>query len=166
MAAAALGETIEDFKVPCGIKWVNDIYVNNKKAAGILVESAVNAEGGFVYAVVGVGVNLFPPKEGFPDRIADIATPVFDTPQNDERKKLFLKRFLQRFKLYYDRLPEITFFDSYRQKLIGIGKTVMFSGPDGICYGVTKDIDKSFRLIVQCSDGTELALDRGEIVLQ
>lgn len=166
MAAVALSETIEDFKIPCRIKWVNDIYVHNKKAAGILVESAMDQDGSFLYAVVGIGVNLFPPKEGFHPRIANIASAVFDTPQNDERKKQFLKRLLQRFKQHYDRLPEITFFDEYREKLMGIGSKVMVSGPDGIQYGIAQDIDRSFRLLVRCDDGTELALDRGEVVLQ
>lgn len=166
MAAVALSETIEDFRIPCRIKWVNDVYVHDKKAAGILVESALNQDGSFLYAVVGIGVNLFAPKDGFHPRIADIASAVFDTPQNDERKKQFLKRLLQRFKQHYDRLPEINFYDAYREKLMGIGSKVMVSGPDGIQYGTALDIDRSFRLLVRCDDGTELALDRGEVVLQ
>ncbi len=166
MTAVALSETIEDFRIPCGIKWVNDVYVHNKKAAGILVESALNQDGSFLYAVAGVGVNLFTPKDGFHPRIAEIASSVFAGPQNDERKKQFLKRFLQRFKLHYDCLPEITFYDEYRKKLIGVGNRIMISGPEGIQYGVTQGIDKSFRLLVRSDDGVELALDRGEVVLQ
>lgn len=166
MAAVALSETMEDFKVPCGIKWVNDVYVGGKKAAGILVESAMDQQGGFLYAVVGIGVNLFPPKEGFPGLIAETATSVFETQPNEERKKQFLKRLLQRFKLYYDQLPDIGFFERYRDRLIGIGNRVTVSSPDGIRYGVSKGIDRSFRLIVQCDDGTELALDRGDVVIQ
>ena len=165
MAAVALRETIEDFKVPCGIKWVNDIYIQNKKAAGILVESAMEQDGSFRYAVVGIGVNLFPPKEGYPRMIEDRATAVFGGPPNEERKKQFLKRLLQRFKLYYDRLPEITFYDAYCAGQIGIGNRVMITLPDGVTSGVSKGIDESFRMMVQCDDGTELALDRGDVVI-
>jgi BirA family biotin operon repressor/biotin-[acetyl-CoA-carboxylase] ligase len=166
MAAVALTDTIEDFKVPCKIKWVNDIYIQNKKAAGILVESAMDQDGSFQYAVVGIGVNLFPPKDGFPRMIADTATAVFDSPPNEERKKQFLKRLLQRFKTYYDQLPAISFYDAYCTRQIGIGNRVMVTLPDGIQSGTSKGIDASFRLLVQCDDGTELALDRGDVVIQ
>ena len=47
----ALG--IEDIR----IKWPNDIYINNKKLAGILVEASMNATS-FITAVVGIGLNL------------------------------------------------------------------------------------------------------------
>ena len=166
MAAVALSETIEDFKISCGIKWVNDVYIQNKKAAGILVESAMDQDGSFQYAVVGIGVNLFPPKDGFPRMIADTATSVFEGAPNEERKKQFLKRLLQRFKMYYDQLPKIEFYDAYCEKQIGIGNRVMITLPDGIQTGTSKGIDLSFRLLVQCDDGTELALDRGDVVIQ
>ena len=39
------------------IKWPNDIYVNNHKLAGILVEATMNANA-FMTAVVGIGLNL------------------------------------------------------------------------------------------------------------
>lgn len=166
MAGVALCETIEDFKIDCGIKWVNDVYVNEKKAAGILVESALNQDGSFQYAVVGIGVNLFQPKEGFPRIIENTATAVFETAPNEERKKQFLKRLLQRFKAYYDQLPTITFYEPYRRRLLGIGRQVMVNTPDGILFGVAEGIDPSFRLLVRCDDGSKLSLDRGDVELR
>jgi BirA family biotin operon repressor/biotin-[acetyl-CoA-carboxylase] ligase len=46
-----------------GIKWPNDILVNDRKLAGILVESFSDARGG-VNAVIGVGVNVRMPLVG------------------------------------------------------------------------------------------------------
>lgn len=166
MAAVALSETVEDFKVSCGIKWVNDLYINQKKAAGILTESAMCQDGSFRYAVVGIGVNLFPPEDGFPSVIQNTATSVFDGPPDESRRLQFLKRLLTRFKRYYEQLPEITFFDGYRDRLIGIGGRVMVSEPDGVRYGVSEGIDRSFRMLVRCDDGSLLAVDRGDVILQ
>jgi len=163
MTAAALSETIGSFHIPCGIKWVNDIYVNGKKAAGILTESHLNQDGSFDYAVVGIGVNLFYPENGFPQSISDKATALFSDPPDDEIRKLFLKRLLARFRQYYELLPDIAFFDSYRDKLIGIGNRLLVSEADGVRYGTSAGIDRSFRLLVHFDDGTERALDRGEI---
>jgi len=39
------------------IKWANDIYFNNKKLAGILIETII-ASGKMKYAIVGVGLNV------------------------------------------------------------------------------------------------------------
>lgn len=163
MSAVALAETIEDYQVECGIKWVNDIYIHGKKAAGILTESHLNQDGSFDYAVVGIGVNLFYPENGFPDKLSETATAVFSGDPDEELRKQFLKRLLARFKRYYDQLPSIAFYESYRDRLIGSGRRVLVSEPDGVRYGIASGIDHSFRLIVQFDDGTENAVDRGEI---
>ena len=163
MAAVALHDTLSDFQIESQIKWVNDLYIDGKKASGILVESALNQDGSFQYSVVGIGVNLFFPKDGFPDTIADKATAVFDDPPNEERRKQFLKQLLIRFKRYYEQLPEITFYDTDRDHLLGVGAKVLVSEPDGMHYGTAVGIDRSFRLLVRYDDGSETALDRGDV---
>ena len=41
------------------IKWVNDLYVNGRKLAGILTEGKTDPDdGSLVYAVCGIGVNI------------------------------------------------------------------------------------------------------------
>lgn len=45
----------------CSIKWPNDIYVESKKMVGILTEAEME-EGRLRFAVVGIGLNLFPSK--------------------------------------------------------------------------------------------------------
>ncbi|MBP2070080.1 MULTISPECIES: biotin--[acetyl-CoA-carboxylase] ligase [Anaerococcus] len=44
----------EDIK----IKWLNDLYIDDKKFAGILCESAVDCKGHAQYTIVGIGINL------------------------------------------------------------------------------------------------------------
>lgn len=60
---------------PPQIKWPNDIYLSGKKVSGILLESAMDARGGF--AVAGVGVNLNLMADGFPAELRDTATSVW-----------------------------------------------------------------------------------------
>lgn len=165
LSAVALSDTVLEFGVDCGIKWVNDIYVQTKKVAGILVESSMNQDGSFLYAVVGIGVNLFPPIDGFPETIADKAAALFNIPYDEELRKRFLKRLLIRFKRYYDQLPEITFYDIYKDRMVGIGERVLVQEPDGMRYGTSVGIDRQFRLIVRYEDGTEAAIDRGDVTL-
>jgi BirA family biotin operon repressor/biotin-[acetyl-CoA-carboxylase] ligase len=66
VAAAAPGATV-------GIKWPNDVFIGDRKVAGVLVEAVTT--GSVVDAViVGVGVNVH--TRTFPEEIADRATSV------------------------------------------------------------------------------------------
>ncbi len=54
--------------VPCDLRWPNDVIIQDRKAAGILVQLAGNA------AVAGIGINVN--HETFPADIADLATSI------------------------------------------------------------------------------------------
>lgn len=56
---------------PVGIKWTNDVYVQNRKLAGILVESQIR-DSALSALVVGIGLNVHMTR--LPDEIAGIAT--------------------------------------------------------------------------------------------
>ncbi len=40
------------------IKWVNDVYVGERKLCGILTEGECDADGNLRYAVIGIGINI------------------------------------------------------------------------------------------------------------
>ena len=64
--------------IPAQIKWVNDVFCRGKKVCGILTEASLDLEsGGLQYAIVGIGVNLYPPAGGFPEELADIMGSVY-----------------------------------------------------------------------------------------
>ena len=66
LAAVAASEAIEAaFGINVGIKWVNDLYYNERKIAGILAESCIS--GTKRYIILGIGINLS--TESFPDDI-------------------------------------------------------------------------------------------------
>ena len=76
MAAVAAAEAIEA-AVPTlsvGIKWVNDLYLGERKLAGILTEGAFAPDGRLDYAIVGIGVNLA--KGNLDPSLAEIATSI------------------------------------------------------------------------------------------
>jgi BirA family biotin operon repressor/biotin-[acetyl-CoA-carboxylase] ligase len=60
-AAVALAETLEEFcQLPVGIKWPNDLVVEDRKVCGLLLESMPNGS-----IVIGVGLNLNTTDEWF-----------------------------------------------------------------------------------------------------
>lgn len=59
------------------LKWPNDVLLDGAKVAGILVEG--HAAGGLMdHAVIGVGINLSRPSEGFAAEIASTAAALAD----------------------------------------------------------------------------------------
>ncbi len=69
-AAAAVCKTLRYFGLNPVIKWANDVFVDDKKICGILIENAFS--GRFVHSsVVGVGLNV---SGGFEGELKAIAT--------------------------------------------------------------------------------------------
>ena len=69
-AAVAVCETLASFGVKALVKWPNDIFVNDKKIAGILIENTLSGRD-IASSIVGVGLNVNNP---LPDELLDIAT--------------------------------------------------------------------------------------------
>lgn len=72
------------------IKWPNDVYVNNKKISGILLESQSN-NNELSYLVIGIGINL---NCYIPQEINNIATSYYQ----ETKKKINIQEFKE--KLY------------------------------------------------------------------
>jgi len=62
----AVAEAAESFGPTTGIKWPNDIWIERRKLAGILVEAGAD------YAIIGIGLNVNTTQ--LPKEVADIAT--------------------------------------------------------------------------------------------
>ncbi len=72
-SAVAVCEVLrETFQKPTSIKWVNDIFLENRKVSGILTEGIFDLENNSLSAViVGIGINLS--TENFPEEIQNKA---------------------------------------------------------------------------------------------
>ncbi|MGN1277316.1 MAG: biotin--[acetyl-CoA-carboxylase] ligase, partial [Floccifex sp.] len=90
MAAVAACKAIEDIEdVHPQIKWINDIFVNNKKVCGILTEASISMESKCMdYVVMGIGFNVYVPENGFPKELQDIAGSIFSHSIEDGKNKL------------------------------------------------------------------------------
>ena len=68
----ALVETIESLGIPDSrIKAPNDIHIQGRKVAGILIETRTGKN---PFAVVGIGLNVNQHPEDFPEELQSIAT--------------------------------------------------------------------------------------------
>ena len=164
MAAVAACEAIEEVSgKQTGIKWVNDIYMDGRKVSGILTEASFDMENGSLdYVVLGIGMNVYPPKGGFPKEIEQIAGTIFHESQNDGKNSL-AAGFLNHFMNYYTAGENVNYVEKYRDRSLAVGKEVTVLSSNGGKRAVALDVDEECRLIVQYEDGRTERLSSGEI---
>lgn len=101
------------------IKPVNDIYLNGKKLCGILTK-AQSTSGETDFVIVGIGINLFRPKEGFPDDLSSVATYVCDDYDESLRTKV-IETVAEKLSEYTAKLSDINFknevYEYYNRKV-------------------------------------------------
>ena len=166
-AAAAMCQAIEAVtgQQP-GIKWVNDIFLRGKKVCGILAEAAVGLETGTLnYMVLGAGLNLYPPAEGFPEEIQSIAGSVLER-SCPEAKNRLVGEFLNRFWDFYSHPECRAYLEDYRARSLAIGQNVTVLSAGRAVSAYAYGIDDDFRLLVRYENGDTEALSYGEIRIQ
>lgn len=168
-AAVATARAIEEISgQTAGIKWVNDIFLNEKKVCGILTEASFDMEsGGLEYAISGIGINITPPSEGFPDEIKDVATAVFDgvTPPQDAKNRI-AAGIIKYFTEYYENLPKHAFLNEYVRRSIVVGRDITVIGRGEPRPAKALEIDDNCNLRVRYEDGTEDTLSSGEVSIK
>jgi BirA family biotin operon repressor/biotin-[acetyl-CoA-carboxylase] ligase len=73
VAGVALADALEALGVPAGVKWPNDLYLGDRKAAGILAEMSSDPDR-VRHVVIGVGINVNMAADEFPPEISAKAT--------------------------------------------------------------------------------------------
>ncbi|MBX9032997.1 biotin--[acetyl-CoA-carboxylase] ligase [Gordonibacter massiliensis (ex Traore et al. 2017)] len=145
------------------IKWVNDIYCNGRKVAGILTEGVVDMESGrFEHAVLGMGVNVRKPAAGFPRDIADVAGAVSDEAVGALRSRLAAEM-LMRFWRLYENLPDLAFHEEYRRRCFLLGQPVVVTRNGSRVRVRAVDLTDDFKLVVELPDKTRWELPYGEV---
>ncbi len=134
------------------IKWVNDIYKNGKKLAGILCESVISPDTGRPeYVIIGIGINVL--SQVFPPEIRSIAGSIEDE-CGEALDRAHLTAELLRALLELEALGTPELLSEYKARSFLLGKNITVHSPEGDYEAIAVDIDRDFALIV--SQGGEL----------
>lgn len=178
-AGVAVCRTIDFFydekgkKANPQIKWVNDIYLNKKKVCGILTEGILNPkEGKISQVIIGIGVNLFEPKTGFPPEIENIAGFVFNKDffkNPEETKYQFVAKLLENLEITLEKSQEKITMEEYKERSLVIGKSVTVITPQKQYAALVKDVTEKGHLIVEYEENCQIQqteLLSGEVSLK
>ena len=134
------------------IKWPNDVLLDGRKVAGILVESRPQER----WAVVGIGINVAVAPGSLPPEVRDRAGTLGLDPSAIEPTLAALLLELER---WVDAGAE-PLLEAVRARDALLGRPVRWGGGSGVGAG----IDGDGRLVVQ-TDAGQVALDAGEVHL-
>ena len=148
-AAVAVCEALP---VEAGVKWPNDVWIDRRKVAGILVEGRPQ-EG---WAVLGIGLNVT--TEAFPPELAVTATSL-RLAGADTTTEAVLGDLVTSLARWLDA-PRDAVLAAWRSRDALKGERICWSGGEGIADG----IDDSGALLVQAGTGP-VTLDAGEVHL-
>ena len=151
--------------VRCAIKWPNDVWIGDRKLAGILVEGRPQER----WAVIGVGINVTSATDDFPDELCGRATSLAiespaarrESPAAGELSRgALLSALLDALSARLGEDPD-RILAEWRGRDALRGRRIAWDGGDGTAAGV----DDSGALLVE-TGGEMVALDAGEVHLQ
>ena len=145
------------------IKWVNDVLLNGKKVCGILAET-VECKDGRLGVIVGIGVNVYKPADGFDAEIADRAGAVYDKKHRGLLSNIAARILNEMANIFAADKKEIL--DEYRRKSIMSGKNVTVCKADGEKDARAVCIDDDFGLVVEYDDKSRETLSSGEVTIR
>lgn len=159
MAVCGAIEELTGFKL--GVKWVNDIYLENRKICGILAEGITNPETGIPdYVVVGIGINVNTIE--FPDDLKNKATSIGVSCDRNRMVAAIINKLLP----LYENMSDTSFMGEYRKKSIVIGKNVEFEHDNQIMHGIATGIADNGGLIVKTKEDMEYTISSGIVEMQ
>jgi BirA family transcriptional regulator, biotin operon repressor / biotin---[acetyl-CoA-carboxylase] ligase len=136
----------------CRIKWPNDIWVEERKVAGVLIE-AKPQDG---WAVIGVGLNLAIAPDEFPPELRETATSLVGA--SVEAARTALNRQLD----YWVTAERDATLGAWRGRDALRGREISWDGGSGVADG----IEDSGDLVVVTGGGDRVALGAGEVHLR
>ena len=168
ISAIAIVEAIKHLlHIQCAVKWPNDIMVNNKKVAGILIE----VHGSYKHIPtfsVGIGINVNTKKKELPENtIVPPTSLAIETGETINRTTL-LKFLLQSMDTWYIFLKDNQYEyirERWRNLCLAYNQRLTIKDKDISYNGMFVDITPSGDLILELENNAQKIISKEDIVL-
>lgn len=147
------------------IKWVNDIYVSDRKVGGILTEAVTDPDTGIMRCVlVGIGLNIDADMNKFPEELRNRVGTLRRLRMSKETlARKIAEHLIERVTGVFSRESiRSEVLDRYREHSMIIGREVFWEENGTKKTGFAIDIDDNANLIIS-TDDEEVKLDSGYV---
>lgn len=158
------------YNVQPSIKWINDVFLNEKKISGILTEGTANFETGLIEAaVIGIGINIQDNPEVFTGELSKVAGAILSGGENLVSRAQLAAGIAGEVLSILEENPADVI-KEYKKLSFIIGQEVevhsLIDSQQGIYKAVAVDITDDAALVVKLEDGSEKTLISGEVSLK
>ena len=156
----SLLKTLKNYNIETFIKWPNDIILNNKKLAGILIENKYKAEK-LEFTVAGIGLNVNTDFSKV-EELKDFAISLSQYSGKEIERENILFDFLEKFEIEY-KLDKKNLYNFYKANLYKLNEFIKLKYKDEIYNGIFLNVTEDGILQLVTDEG-KLNFDIGEIM--
>lgn len=163
MVGVIVNDTLQELGVgQCQLKWPNDIYINNQKLAGILIE-VEGQVGASASAIIGIGVNISLPRnvQGIDQAFTDLHSISEDAIGRNKFAAILIQNLWQALPLF-EKEGMKPFISRWQQADLYNNKEIKLLAGDNVIYGLSRGIDETGALLLEIN-GKVKAFHGGEI---
>jgi BirA family biotin operon repressor/biotin-[acetyl-CoA-carboxylase] ligase len=161
-----LAAGVNDFKSVVGLKWPNDILVDDRKICGILLESEI-VKSKIQFIIAGIGININQISVDFPMELRKSAISLKMCTNIHLEITPLLNQLIADFFDKFNEMQQNNFDNTiaeYKKYLLYKGREVKVFLADGIKTGIQQGIDQHGNLILQ-KDGKTFTVSAGDLWL-
>ncbi len=156
IALAVTRAIFQTFGIECGLKWVNDVYLGNKKIAGVLCQCIDD------YFLFGIGINILKPRS-IPEELKDRLGYLLESCSETEYSDLIVSLYKNIVDIIRKDTKEVLV--SYRKLCIHLGKEVQIEKDNILLSGVCLGIADDFSIVIEI-DGKAYNFSSGYMTLK
>lgn len=166
LAALSLTDACLKLGLSPQIKWPNDILLNGKKTAGILVETVWSGDAADSL-VIGMGINVekaaVPPAEALQFPATSLAEQLEAAPKREEIIALILNAFIR----WREQIGTEEFLKAWEQKLAFRGEQIQIrAGAEEIIHGRLDGLEPDGSLRLRDEHGSPVSIRFGDVSLR
>jgi len=186
ITSLAVVDSIADIcQVAATIKWPNDVLIEDRKVAGILIETSHDTSGRMV-AVAGIGVNVNGSIKELAEHasmqvpLTAIATTLESACGHVVSREVFIARLLQYIEKSYfalqQEIAELSVVETvttepfsrlirerWRSQLATLGRTIVVQQGNSVISGIAEDVDESGELLLRRHSGELVRITWGDV---
>jgi BirA family biotin operon repressor/biotin-[acetyl-CoA-carboxylase] ligase len=150
LASLTLARLLRElFEIDAGVKWPNDILVNERKISGMLSELEAEADR-LAFINIGVGINV----NNDPSTVQPEATSIKKILGRKVSKKDILLRYLDAFESKVQTADFDRVVQDWKQYTVTLNRDVRVVTNKKVVTGRAVDVDDTGALILKCADGS------------
>jgi BirA family biotin operon repressor/biotin-[acetyl-CoA-carboxylase] ligase len=168
LAAVALVDSLRQQGAVCGIKWPNDVLIEQRKVAGILMEMETH-QNAIEFVIVGIGINVNMTEEDLEEHLGSVAQPATSLQVSlghEIAREEVLAALMGSLEVWYHRFlseGEAVVHAAWEARSLMHGRRIRARTPGTTWEGTAESIDRVGRLGLRQDDGSVVTLTSAEV---